>query len=134
MQKFIRGFFQRFLITIPDEVFVKIDEKIVLSETKKDSNLELSLVFQTIFNHCQNGNQIQLSDDAFEEYKMVHDEIVNFRNADRFEEDKLSIKAKSLGHILRVSGIISLLREAVMKNNDVHGYSFQNLVVKEDFN
>ena len=64
---------------------------------------------------------------------MVHDEIVNFRNADRFEEDKLSIKAKSLGHILRVSGIISLLREAVMKNNYVHGYSFQNLVVKENF-
>ena len=65
---------------------------------------------------------------------MVHDEVVNFRNADRSEEDKLSIKAKSLGHILRViSGIINLLREAVMKNNDVHGYSFQNLVVKEDF-
>ena len=121
------GFFQRFLITIPAEVFVKIEEKMEASENNKSSIIDLSLIFEKIYKWCKGNNKITLSDDAFECYKTYHDEIVNFRANDLFEEEMLSIKSKSLGHILRVSGVICLLREA--KELD----QFETLITKEDF-
>lgn len=75
------------------------------------------------------GLALKLSKSATNLYKSVHDEIIEFRRKDSFEEDKLSIKSKSLGQILRVSAIICLLREAVSTENE----EMSNVITKDDF-
>ena len=94
--------------------------------------MDLTKLFQIIYDSCQIETVLQLDDFAFSEYKTIHDDIVRFRGEDLFEENLLSIKSKSLGHITRVSGVISLLREAEakMQNED---YNFNNIVTKDDF-
>jgi len=88
------GFFQRFLITTPKEVLVMIDEKLEMVEKSKGNLIEMSSIFQLIFDHCQNGNEIVLNKEAFNQYKIVHDEIVKFRAQDLFEDDKAKYKIK----------------------------------------
>ena len=75
-------------------------------------------ILNTIYQRCCCDNiRLVLCSDAQEIYENYHDEIVDFRKADLFEEARLSIKSKSLGLLLRISGIISLLRMA-LSNSD----------------
>ena len=72
-----------------------------------------------------------MSEAAVMLYKNVHDEIVEFRKNDSFEEEKLSINLKSLGLIVRVSAVICLLREAsrVLKEHN----EIEKIIKKEYF-
>ena len=73
-----------------------------------------------------------LNDEAKVLYEQFHDEIVEYRQKDRFEESKLSVKSKSLGLVLRVAAVISLLNYSVDKQANVQ-HQHSNLVTKIDF-
>ena len=126
------GFCQRFLISMPQEKLVYIDEKLNFVKEKNQGTLDFSQILQLIYTVCQTATVLTLDESAFNEYKIIHDEIVKFRGEDLFEEDLLSIKSKSLGHITRVSGVISLLRNAESiyqgKNQE-----FNHIICKDDF-
>ena len=101
------GFFQRFMLTVPAEAFIKSDIKENAMKKSKDV-ISLSSIFQKIYKNCSgDGVEIKLNEEADKLYRNLHDDIVDFRMADRFEEEKISNKSKSLGLTLRVSAIIS---------------------------
>ena len=68
-------------------------------------------------------------------YDENHDEAVDFRAEDLFEERKVSVKSKSIGLAMRLSGVICLLRRysELVKNMEL-GDSITNEVnsVEED--
>ena len=63
----------------------------------------------------QKTTTLNLSDEAMQIYRIAHDENVDYREKEVFKEELLSIKSKSLGHLLRVAGVINRLREANTK-------------------
>lgn len=89
------GFYQRFLLSVPQEVYVKINDKKQLKEQQEQ---------------LVDVGKLVLTTEAMQVYEKYHDEVVDYRKSDAFEEAKLSIKSKSLGLLLRVSGVISLIR------------------------
>ena len=89
------GFFQRFLITVPQEVFVKMDDKEEMMKGKYDTKLiDLNTFLEVIYKYCSDHEvKIHLSEEAIAKYKSFHDSIVEYRQEDLYEEDKLSIKS-----------------------------------------
>ena len=69
---------------------------------------------------------MSLDDDAMKMYDAFHDEIIEFRQKDRFEEARLSVKSKSLGMVMRVASVICLLRSSLKDNVSI-------TVTKTDF-
>ena len=53
---------------------------------------------------------VPLKSEAERLYDLHHDEVVDYRQTDLYEEKKVSIKSKSIGLALRLSGAICLLR------------------------
>ena len=107
------GFYQRFLLSLPREVYVKIDQKKDLL-AKNETLLDMKITLEQIYTRCSQGNvRLTLTEDAKKLYEEHHDSIVDFRKEDPFEEARLSIKSKSLGLAMRLSGVISLMRCAL---------------------
>ena len=104
------GFFQRFLLSVPEEVCVQMEQKRNMVK-QKDNLIDMATMLNNIYQKCcENDTRLVLSPEAFKKYEDYHDEIADFRLSDLFEEARLSVKSKSLGLLLRISGIISLLR------------------------
>ena len=126
------GFFQRFLLSVPEEVFITIDEK-KKCKSNQAKIIDMQKVFNIIYNRCHKKQvHLQLDEEAKKLYDLFHDEIVNFRKTDRFEESRLSVKSKSLGMVLRVAAVINLMNSALfeMKNID---YIDENKISKAAF-
>ena len=123
------GFYRRFLISVPGEVYIKrADKKKKLAESKH--LVDMKSVLSKIYNRCVDNNiKLTLTEEAELVYDACHDAIVDYRMEEKFEEAKLSIKSKSLGLLLRVSGVISLLRTA-LENDD----SNSEVVTEADIN
>ena len=107
------GFLLRFLVSTPEEVYVKLQDKIIAAETL--DGLEMSklfaLVFQTFF---KDGCILKLSEEAMVLFASYHDqEVLEFRKKDKFEDIKSMIMSKSIGNVLRVAGIQCALRIAL---------------------
>ena len=128
------GFFQRFLITAHLEVFVKMDDKEEMIKGKYDTKLiDLNTFLEVIYKYCSDHEvKIHLSEEAIAKYKSFHDYIVEYCQEDLYEEDKLSIKSKSLGQTLRVTGVVCLMREALLAMRD-ENYVFNHMITGEDF-
>jgi len=113
-----------------------MDEKENVFRTMTDI-IELHKMFQLIFDQCNgDGLNLKLFEEAVILYKEVHDRIVDFRKNDLFEEDKLSIKSKSLGLIMRVSAVICFQREAcklLRASETDEGLVFNKIIRAEDF-
>ena len=91
----------------------------------------MKTILETIYSRCNKENvRLVLSAEAQDIYESYHDSIVDFRKEDAFEEAKLSIKSKPPVLLLRISGIISLLRVA-LTNNDTENL---NQVEESDIN
>ena len=106
------GFYQRFLISVPQEVFIKRQDKMKIRD-QQIALINMRDVLQYIYNMCSEKDiQLKFSEEGELLYEKHHDSIVEFRQEDVFEEAKLSIKSKSLGLLMRISGVISLLRLA----------------------
>ena len=112
------GFFQRFLLSVPKEVCVKMEQKRNMMKQKKDL-VNMATMLNNIYQKCS-GNDIRLvlSPEALKKYEYYHDEIADFRMSDLFKEARLSVKSKSLGLLLRISGVISLLRTELSGENN----------------
>ena len=94
----------------------------------------MKLVMNNIYNRCVNQPLVlTLNHDAVELYENFHDSVVDFRKEDSFEESRLSVKSKSLGLVMRVAGIISLLRSSVLDISKVNVIEIDNFVTGEDF-
>ena len=96
-----------------------MEQKRNMMKQKKDL-VDMATMLNNIYQKCS-GNDIRLvlSPEALKKYEYYHDEIADFRMSDLFEEARLSVKSKSLGLLLRISGVISLLRtELSGKNNE----------------
>jgi hypothetical protein len=126
------GFFQRFLITCPKEVYVRIEEKESTIDKSCDV-MDMYKVLAEIYNTscATKTTTLKLSDEAMEIYRIAHDENVDYREKELFKEELLSIKIKSLGHLLRVAGVINRLREANSKCLD-EIYEYKDVVSGED--
>jgi len=74
------GFYQRFLLSVPQEVYVKINDKKQLKEQQEQ---------------LVDVGKLVLTTEAMQVYEKYHDEVVDYRKSDAFEEAKLSIKSKS---------------------------------------
>ena len=111
------GFFQRFLMTLPKEEFVEVEDKEKKIENEADGLIDFSNIFGKIYQYCTEGQRyLSLNDDAYNLYKLYHNEIVDYRKKDLFEESRVSLKSKSVGIMLRLSGILCYLRKAVSGN------------------
>ena len=78
----------------------------------KNELVDMTMILNNIYQRCSESNiGLTLSPAALKKYEDYHDEIVDFRMSDLFEEARLSVKSKSLGLLLRISGVISLLRK-----------------------
>lgn len=89
------GFYQRFLLSVPQEVYVKINDKKQLKE-QQEQLVDVGKILKKIYEKCSNENiQLVLTTEAMQVYEKYHDEVVDYRKSDAFEEAKLSIKSKS---------------------------------------
>ena len=87
----------------------------------------MKCVLQNVYENCyKEAVHLNLSPEALEVYKKYHDDIVDYRKSDLFEEARLSVKSKSLGLLLRLSGVICFLRMAASN------VKLENLVEKTD--
>ena len=66
----------------------------------------------------EKGVKLLLDEDAKEVYDTLHDEIVHYRKDHKGHKFEKSIKSKSLGMVLRVSGVMSILRNAIAGSAD----------------
>ena len=100
-------FFQRFLMSVPPEKFVKrAEEKKMHCECAELNNLDIGNLLQHLYSDGSTNKIIlTLSADAEKLYDDYHDEIADYRMKDRWEERIVSIISKSLGLAMRQSGI-----------------------------
>ena len=103
------GFFQRFLIGCPQEVYIKMEEQ-QESLKRTNDNVNMGSVLKDIFDHCKEPCEIHLSKEAAELYKEYFNGIVDFRYEEKYDDNKVSIKSKSRGLSLRIAGVLALLR------------------------
>ena len=98
-------------MSVPKEKYVKMKEKNECIQNKKDI-IDLASVIKKIYQSCRESVNFIFSDEANQIYESLHDEVIDFRAMDEFEEAKSSVKSKSIGLFLRISGeIISLIRK-----------------------
>ena len=103
------GFFQRFMISIPEEVYITRKQK---KETKNQNSvkngLDMQKVLARIFKRSIKKKQ------------------------DMYEENKVAVMSRSVGLIMRLSGVICLLRNAVSEINDEQ--LFDGIAIENDLN
>ena len=105
------GFYQRFLLTIPQEVFVTFDQKEAKINEITQTEFQMSTIFKNIAQECKGGLTLHLDDDALTAFKCYHDSVERSRKIDLFTTNgQVSLRAKSKGLVLRIAGVISLLR------------------------
>ena len=119
------GFFQRFLITLPAEVFIDPDTKEDIIEEETDSIIDLADVFKRIYEACDENPVLKMTTDAYESYKVYAREVNAFRKKDLFEEARVSIKSKSVGIVVRLAGVLCLLREGLLENHETFDLSIK---------
>ena len=113
------GFFQRFLVCIPNEVFIKRQQIKEAINNTNEGNMDMKGKLKKIYKWCgEDDLVIPLSKEAENVYDEYYDAIVDFRRAERHNNYKVSVKSKSRGLSLRLSGIICLLRNALGDTND----------------
>ena len=85
------GFFQRFLTTLPKEVFVELEEKEEKILSDSQNLIVLADVFSRIYSQCKKAHSISLvlDSEAYDSYKDYHDGVVAFRKSDLYEEEKV---------------------------------------------
>ena len=128
MKNKMDGFFQRFLVSVPKETYIKMSEKRDLL-IQNEHILDMQSVMGNIYDRCcKEKLTLEFVGEAKELYDAFYDPIVDFRRENVFEESRLSVKSKSLGLVMRVSGIICLLKNAIDKPGDNI-----NKVTKSDF-
>ena len=95
--------------------------------------IDLEKILEYIYNYSfQRNIQLKLDKEALNLYDDFHEDIIDFRKQDRFEESKLSVKSKSLGLVMRLSAIISLLRSSCSKILN-ESYEHSDIVTGSDF-
>ena len=106
------GFYPRFLIATPAEVFTKFAEKVHNSEIQQE--IDMNKVIQRIYDDYHPGiNYINLSKEATELLADYHDNVVvRHREEMPFEDMKTMVLSKSISNLIRVSAIISAIRVA----------------------
>lgn len=114
------GFFSRFLIASPSEVYVTLQKKI--GAALADDPIPMEDVF-SVMNSCfGDGFQFRLDEEALNLFSQYHDiEVLQYRKDELFEDTKSMIKSKSIGNLLRVSGVQAALRfslHAVQNTDD----------------
>ena len=128
------GFFARFLVSLPEERFIEIDEKIkFIRQQARDGNaINMAEIFKSIYDRCvKKGIELFVSDDGSHIYKDLHDEIVQYRREHRGFKLEKSIRSKSLGILLRVGGVMSFIRNALC-NTDEEVTFYDNEVNLDD--
>ena len=75
----------------------------------------MSEVYRKVYKQCKKAFSVSLvlDSEAYEVYKVYHNQVVEYRKEDLYEEDKLSVQSKSTGIMLRLFGVLRLLSEAV---------------------
>ena len=112
------GFFARLLVSNPDERFVTMEKKVELIKANA-RQINMKKVLQSIYQRCvEEGIEVLLDEDAKKLYDTLHDEIVQYRKDHKGHKFEKSIKSKSLGMVLRVSGVMSILRNAIAGTTD----------------
>ena len=112
------GFFARLLVSNPDERFVTMNMKKQLIKTNAQQ-INMKKVLESIYQRCvEKGIEVILDKDAEVLYDNLHDEIVSYRKQHKGYKFEKSIKSKSLGMVLRVSGVMSILRNAIDGTTD----------------
>ena len=72
--------------------------------------LDMKRVLEIIFRHGSNkAISMVMSSEAEELYEEYHGSIVEFRSVNLYDETKVSVMSKSLGLVMRLSGIIMYL-------------------------
>lgn len=130
------GLFGRFLVTSPEDRFVMMEEKkrLIRKKCKEGNNINMLDILISIYDRCVgNGVEVILSEEAKLLYDDLHDEIVAYRRDHQGSVIEKSIKSKSLGILLRVGGILSLIRNAVC-NKDAEVTLYDKIVTGEDMN
>ena len=128
------GFFPRFLLSIPPEKGVFIHEK---KELLKASNsiIELRPLLASIYKRCsENAKKLIIAHDATHIYDQYHDEVVTFRLENKGEPFLRSVKSKSLGILLRLGGVMSLMRNACKTINSEEIPQYNDSINSEDLN
>ena len=70
------GFFQRFLISVPKETYIKIKEKRELIEKQEDL-VDMHGIMECIYHRCVNQPlTLSLDDEAMDLYESFHDSVV----------------------------------------------------------
>ena len=108
------GFFQRFMTSVPKEMMVKRSEKKAMKKEYEDkSMLDMKNLLELLY---KDGSKkqikmvIMVGSEAERLYDAHHDEAVDFRSNDLFEERKVSVKSKAVGLAMRLAGVICLMR------------------------
>jgi hypothetical protein len=111
-QNHYEGFFPRFMIATPREVFTTFGEKIESSENPDQVNM--AEVLQKIYNRFHATTQhhhIKLTAKAIEFLGRYHDDTVQrHRRELPFEDLKTMVLSKSISNLIRVSAVMSALR------------------------
>lgn len=94
-----------------------------------DNLINLSDVFEKIYDACDDDTVIKMTPEAYVQYKEYQREVIAFRKHDLFEEVRVSVKSKSIGIMVRLSGILCLLREGISRDSFK---SFKMEITKED--
>ena len=111
------------------EEFVDPDTKEDVINDETDNLINLADVFEKIYDACGGDAVITMTKEAYVLYKEYQREVIAFRKQDLFEEARVSVKSKSVGIMVRLSGILSLLREGVSRDSF---QSFKLEITKED--
>ena len=135
------GFFQRFFVAVPDEVYVtRRESKEALRH--KTNNINMTTLLKTIYTRCKKSLTIKLTEEADEVYTAFHDSITEFRRDNKYDNCLVSVRSKSKGLSLRISGIISLLRNALKSEQipanqeqlvDEDTYMPDDLILRSDY-
>ena len=127
------GFYQRFLLTIPRERGVFIEEKKMLLQRTNKEAITMKLIFENIYARCQKHEvNLKLDPEASMLYDEYHDDVVRFRLSSDCSFSS-SVKSKSLGIVLRLSGVMSLLRNALQQVCSDELLSFDEIITSVDF-
>ena len=127
------GFLQRFILSIPEEKGVYIfDKKQLLKSERKVLNM--ASVLSNVYKRCFEASIfLKLVDGAIKLYEEYHDEVVSFRLDKKNHRFMKSVKSKSLGMALRLSGVMSLLRNSLKYVDCDEVPKFDDTVIYDDF-
>ena len=115
-QNHYEGFYPRFLIATPKEVFTKFGDKFRHSE--QEDNVDMQQIVQMIYDkhHEKKRNSIKITPAAIDILADYHDNVVvKYREENPFDETKTMLLAKSMSNVIRVAAIQSAIRVAMIQ-------------------